>query len=412
MSPTAEAGLVRGIRRWDLVALVLNTVIGAGIFGLPAEVFRRAGTWSLFAYLVCAALVALILLCFAELGGRYVGTGGPYLYANEAFGPIASFEVGWLLWLAQLTAFAALCNLFVGYLGYFWPSAAEGSARGAVIVAIVLFLTVVNLVGVRRAALASNIFTVGKLVPLVLFVAVGLFFVRPEPFSLAVRPGAGTFSATVLLLVFAFAGFESAGIPAGETVDPRRDAPFALLTAMGFVAVLYLAIQVVCIGTLPGLAGSTRPLADASLGFVGGAGAAVMAAGALVSVMGTLNAIMLFAPRLLFAMAERGQIPRVVGATHARFHTPHVAILLSAAGVLWLSLSGTFIAAATISTLIRLIIYAITCAAVPVLRRRADAPPTAFRVPAGNVVAVAALLLCVALFSGSTLVQARNTLMA
>ncbi|MDE3155592.1 MAG: amino acid permease [Acidobacteriota bacterium] len=412
MTAAGDAGLVRGIRRWDLVALVLNTVIGAGIFGLPSEVFRRAGVWSLLAYLVCAGLVALILLCFAELGGRYTGTGGPYLYAREAFGPLAAFEAGWLLWLAQLTAFAALANLFVGYLGYFWPAASTGNGRTAVIVTMVVLLAALNLMGVKRAALASNIFTIAKLAPLLLFVAVGLFFLRPAHFVVTGPPAPGSFTASVLLLVFAFAGFESAGIPAGETVDPRRDAPFALLTAMAFVVLLYVAIQVVCIGTLPALAGSARPLADASLAFVGGAGATVMAAGALVSVAGTLNAIMLFAPRLLFAMAERGQVPAAVGATHPRFRTPYVAILLSAAAVLWLSLSGTFITAATMSTLIRLFIYAITCAAVPVLRRRAQAPATAFRVPAGDAVAVGALLLCAWLFAGSTFVPARNTLVA
>src|SRR3989440_1715138 len=172
-------GLVRGIRRWDLVAVTINGIIGAGIFGLPSKVYALIGSYSLIAFVVCAVVVMLIILCFAEVGSRFEQTGGPYLYAQQAFGSAVAFEVGWLIWLARLTAFAANCNLMISYLSFFWAPANTGMIRALIIVAVVVALTVLNVVGVRQAAIASNIFTIGKLVPMLIFIAVGLFFINP-----------------------------------------------------------------------------------------------------------------------------------------------------------------------------------------------------------------------------------------
>jgi APA family basic amino acid/polyamine antiporter len=412
VGPASEGALVRGIRKWDLIALVLNVIIGAGIFGLPSTLYRLVGPYSLVAFVVCALLAVLILLCFAEMASRFTTTGGPYLYARAAFGPLIGFEVGWLLWLARVTAFAALCNLFVEYLSYFWPAADAGMWRAVVVIAVVVALTGVNIAGVREAALVSDLFTVGKLIPLVLFVIVGTFFIDRESYSFGAAPDYRSFSTAVLLLVFAFSGFEMAVVPAGETLDPRRHAPLALLGGIAIVAVLYISIQAVCIGTLPDLATSARPLADAADRFLGAAGASIISFGALVSITGTLIAVMLSASRVLFAMAEHRQLPALLGATNRRFRTPHVAILLSAAAILALSLAGTFLSALTISTIIRLIMYGSTCAAVPVLRRKAGAPPAAFMAPAGTAVAICALGLVVWLLSNSASGEARTAAIA
>jgi amino acid transporter len=408
----AQAGLVREIRRWDLVALAINSIVGAGIFGLPSEVFRRIGTYSLFAFIVCALVVTLIILCFAEVGSRFTETGGPYLYAREAFGPVVGFEVGWLIWVARVTAFAANSNLLVDYLGFFWPAAGTGVGRAATIILVVGGLTAVNLTGVRNAANVGNFFTVAKLLPLVLFISVGLFFLEPTSFSLAAKPPFGEFSVSVLLLIYAFSGFEMAAIPGGELRDPRRDIPRALLVAIGVVAVLYFLIQFVAIGTLPGLASSSRPLADAGARFLGRTGGAIISAGALVSIAGNLNVILLVASRLPFAMAERRELPAFLAATHPRFRTPHLSVLLTAGAVLALALSGSFVYAATISVIARLLSYAITAAALPVFRRRSSAPPAAFRAPAGYAVTLATLLLAAWLLSNTTARQARDTAIA
>src|SRR5437868_8451822 len=183
----SSEGLVRGIRKWDLVAFTVNAVIGAGIFGLPAKAFSLIGSYSLIAFVACAFVVLLIILCLAEVGSRFDATGGPYTYARAAFCPTIAFEVGWLSWLARLTAFAANCNLMVSYLAYFWPSANNAVPRAIMIVSVVVVLTAVNLIGVRQAAIASDLFTIGKLLPMLAFVAVGLFFLNPHAFALVAR---------------------------------------------------------------------------------------------------------------------------------------------------------------------------------------------------------------------------------
>lgn len=408
MAETTREGLVRVIRRWDLGAIVLNSIIGAGIFGLPSAVFALVGVYSLFAFLFCAFLVTLIILCFAEVSSRYSETGGPYLYAREAFGPLVGFEVGWLMWIARITAFAANCNLLVAYFGFFVPSVETGTARAITITAIVTGLTAINIVGVRNATVLTNGLTIAKLVPLVLFVVIGLFFIDSNNYALGAQPEFGDFSVSVLLLVYAFTGFEMAAIPSGEARDPRRDLPWALLMSIAVVTVFYVLIQVVSIGTLPDLAASTRPLADAGGRFLGSMGAAIISAGALVSILGNLNVTLMVTPRLPFAMAERGELPGIIGRTHARFHTPHVAIYLTGLVVLVLTLTGTFVYAATISVIARLLAYASTCAALPVLRRREGSPVAEFIAPMGTAVAVVSLLLVAWLLTNSTLVQARD----
>jgi amino acid transporter len=409
--PTRE-GLVRGIGRWDLVAVAINGIIGAGIFGLPSKVFAQTGAYSLIAFIVCALVVVLIIVCFAEVGSRFSSTGGPYLYAREAFGPAVGFEVGWLMWLARLTAFAANCNLLIDYLAYFWPAAAEGYWREAIIVIVVGLLSLINIIGVRDAAMVGNFFTVGKLIPMVLFVAVGLFFINTQNYSFDTAPGYSAFSMSVLALVYAFTGFEMAVIPAGEIRDPQRNLPRAILIAIGIVALLYILIQFVCIGTLPGLATSQRPLADASSNFLGRAGGAIISAGVIVSIIGNLNVLILAGSRLPFAMSEGGELPRIVSATHRRFHTPHVAILITASVMLALTLWSTFSKQVNLSVIARLVSYSLTCAALPMLRRRRDAPPALFKVPGGVAISIVALALAAWLLSNSTWLDARDSLIA
>ncbi|HMG74628.1 MAG TPA: amino acid permease [Pyrinomonadaceae bacterium] len=410
--PPAETGLLRGIRKWDLVAVAINAVIGAGIFGLPSKVFALIGSYSLIAFIVCALVVTLIVLCFAEVGSRFDETGGPYLYAREAFGRTMAFEVGWLIWLARLTAFAANCNLMVSYLAFFWAPANSTIPRALIITGVILSLTALNVFGVRQAAIASNLFTVGKLIPMLTFIAGGLFFLNPHALELGARPSPGAFSQSVLLLIYAFTGFEMAAIPAGEIRNPQRHLPRALLISIAVVAFTYILIQVVCIGTLPELAGSQKPLADAGQRFMGTAGGAIISAGAIISIAGNLNIVLLSGSRVPFAIAEQRQLPSIFAAIHPRFFTPHIAILVTAGVMLVLTLRSSFVAALTISAIARLVTYAVTCAALPVLRRRADVPTPAFKVRGGPIIAMAALILAVWLLANSTLREAVTAVIA
>ena len=409
MQNHTDEGLVRGIRRWDLVAIAINGIIGAGIFGLPAKVYGLIGPYSIIAFVACALVVALIILCFAEVGSRFDDTGGPYLYAREAFNPAVAFEIGWLIWLARVTAFAANCNLLINYLAYFWNSATDTFWRAFVIVLVVTLLAIINLLGIRQAAIVSNVFTVGKLVPIIIFVGAGLFFLNPQAFVAQQDPAAGAFSQSVLLLVYAFTGFEMATIPAGEVRDPQKNMPRALLIAILVVAVLYILIQIVCVGTLPGLQNSTKPLADAGTQFLGTAGGAIISAGAIISITGNLNILLLSGSRLPFAMAEQKQLPAFIGTVHRSFFTPYVSILLTAGLMLLLTLKSSFVALLTISTIARLVTYGATCLALPVFRARRDAPAAMFRLQGGTVVAVLSLLLIAWLLLNATLNEVRAT---
>jgi len=412
---TAQSGLIRGIRRWDLVAVAINGIIGAGIFGLPSQVYALIGPYSLIAFAACALVVGLVVICFAEVGSRFSETGGPYLYAREAFGPVVGFEVGWLIWLARLMAFAANCNILIQYLGFFHPGIATGWARVVMIIVIAASLTAVNVLGVRKAALFSNVFTIGKMVPLVLFIVAGLFFLNPQNFSLPAQPAFFSFSKSVLLLVYAYTGFEMAIIPAGETRDPQRNLPFALLTSLVVVTVVYILVQAVCIGTLPELAASKRPIADASVRFLGTIGASVVTTGVAISIIGNLIVVILAAARMPFAMAAASELPRIFARTHSRFHTPHIAIIFTGAVMLALTFPGNIISSLTVSAIARLLAYIVTCAGLIAMRLRDEREmrfKAQFKAPAGVVLAVAALVLCVWLLTQTTRDDAKNAAVA
>ena len=405
----SNEGLSRDIRKWELVALLVNVTVGAGILKLPADVQRAVGNYSLLAFLVCAIVIGLIALCFAEVGSRFSGTGGPYLYARDAFGPTPAFFVGWLMWLTRLAGFATLVQVFVSYLGYFWPAAQSGLPRAVVITSLVVILTAINLIGVKQSARASDVFTISKLIPLLLFVIAGLFFIKSSAFTFSSAPTFSSFSSAVFVLIYVFSGFEAVLVNSGELQQPQRVIPFALMIALSASVVLFLLIQIVCIGVLPNLASSERPLADASQILIGRVGPIVISLGALISVFGTLNVIMLACTRLPFAMAVQGQLPSRLARVHKSFRTPHVAILVCAVVALLIAVSGTFIYAVKITVITRVIVYASTCVALPVLRRRSRAP---FSIPGGIPIALVCIGLCMWLLASSDWREARDVLVA
>jgi len=399
--------LVRGIGKWDFVALVVNITIGAGILGLPSKIFALVGLYSLAAIVGCAALIFLLILCFAEVGSRFSGTGGPYLYTLTILGPLTGFLAGWLLWLSRLFSFASVCNLLVDYTAYVWPSSGQGPIRVTLICAVIFALAAVNYSGIRPATRVNNIITIVKLSVLILFVGIGLFYIHPSNFRTVRVFNPSAMMSSVLLLVFAFSGFDVASVPAGEVIEPQRTVPKSLLIAIAIVSLLYWGIQYVCIGTLTGLSQSTKPIADAARIFMGTAGGYLITAGALITMLGTLNVLMLTSSRLLFAMAEQKQLPLQLCYVDKRFHTPWVAILITVAALLFLTVGGNFINTLTISAIIRLFTFITTCLALPMLRlKRGDRAP--FTVPGGGYIAAFAILVCLFLFANIDYTEAVN----
>jgi APA family basic amino acid/polyamine antiporter len=403
-----EPSLLRALGRWDLIALVINGIIGAGIFGLPGKIQALLGVYGLAAILVCAGIIGLVILCFAEVASRFTETGGPFLYAATAFGPLFGFLTGWALWIARVTGCCAICSLLLQYLADLDPAMNQGAGRFATATVIIGGLTVIHVQGIRRAALFGNLVTLAKLAPLLFFVALGLLHIDWTRLQHAGPPINEHFAEAVLLLGFAFVGWESVVVAAGETQDPRRDLPRALITGLILVAVLYGLIQLVCIGTLPQLATSERPLVDAGRTFLGPLGALMITLGAAVSMLGTLNGSMITISRLPYAMAAAGQLPRALAAVHPRYRTPHVAVLLSGLLVLGLTLSGHFVYLLTVSTISRLLVFGVTCAAMPKLRHSPGVPSARFVLPGGPAIPAAALALIAWLLASSSFAATRD----
>jgi basic amino acid/polyamine antiporter, APA family len=389
-----NGNLIRAAGRWDLTALAINGLIGSAIFGLPAGVAQLAGSSGVLACLLCGGIVSLIVLCFSEASSLFAGTGGPYLYAREAFGRSLGFTGGWMMYLARVSAFAANINLLVSYLGYFQPSFRQTLPRMATMVIVTSLFCGINIRGIRQGALVGDLLAAAKMLPLLAFVAAGLYTLDLSLLKSADALPHTDFGQAVLLYVFAFTGFEYAAIPAGEALHPRKHLPFAMLTALGTACILYAGIQVVCQGQLPQLARSQTAMADAAGIFLGPFGGSLIAATAIVSILGNLSAMVLISPRLTFALAEDRLLPAKAAKLHPKYSTPHISILLYGALTLGLALSGTFVGLVRISAVARVIPYALTCLAVPRLRVLFPDAPDRFRLIGGGVIPVMAAVLC------------------
>ena len=401
----APAGLRRELGRWDLTALGVNQVIGAAVFAQPALLAAQAGAWSPWMVAAVGLASMLIALSFAEVGSRFDGTGGPYLYTRAAFGRFAAFEVGWMLWFTRAASWAAVINVLATSLGYYWPAVTAGLPRAALITTIIAAIAAINVRGIRLSSYVVNALTLGKLLPLLIFIAVGLTAIDPARLGPDAPLTLGAVSSTGLLLIFAFGGYEVIPVPAGEAKDPTRAVPFALVITIVVVTVVMTLAQVVAVGTLPGLAASSTPLADAAALFLGGAGAAMMTLGATVSATGNNMGQAISGPRNLFALAEHGDLPPFFGRVHPRFRTPVTAILVTAAVALVLALSGRFALLAATSAISRLIVYVFTCAAAIRLRQTrfaATVRPATFRVPFGPLIPSLAIVIALAILAGAS----------
>jgi APA family basic amino acid/polyamine antiporter len=407
----AQAGgaptLVRALGRWTLAALVVNAILGSGIFGLPATVSRHLGDAAPWAWIVGALGNGVIMLCFAEVASRFTAAGGAYLYARAALPRLVALQIGWLAFLIRATAAAAGANLFTVNLAEFLPAAERETVRIAILTLLFGILTALNVHSVKDGARWSNFFTAAKLTPLAIFLAAGGLYLATHD---AVAPAAevatrgGTAAAwlqAVLLIAFAYGGYDGALMAMGEAKDPRRDAPYALVLAMVVLAGLYTAVQLVVDGVLADPAASPRPLVAAAEVFLGPWGGALLAAGALISIAGFLGANFLGSPRVLYALAENHDVPRLFGRVHPRFRTPYVAIVVFGLAVWALAVRGSFEWNAALSAIARLFVYGSTCIVLLVLRRRGPTSLSSrlssdarFVLPGGPLFAGVGLVFC------------------
>ena len=405
---SSTPALRRELGKWALTAIGVNQVIGSGIFRLPADLAASAGAWSPFLVAGVGLASLLIALCFAEVSSRFDATGGSYLYTRAAFGRFLSFEVGWMLWFTRVASWASVLHVLAGSLALYWPVLNAGWPRAVLITGVVTTIAAINVRGIKLSSVVVNFFTVGKLLPLLAFVAVGVFFMDFE----RLRPDASVpvtdLATGALLLIFAYGGYETVPVPAGEARDPRSAVPFALIMTIIVVTIVMVLVQVVTLGTLEQATRTATPLADAAGVFMGAAGVLLLTVGATISTSGNSMGQALSGSRSLYALAEQRDVPRVFGYVHPRFRTPSNAILFTCAVSLALALSGTFVTLAAASAISRLLVYVATAASVVILRQPKYAgvvQPATFTLPLGPVIPAAAILISLSIIAGATRVQ-------
>ena len=397
--------LKRALGRWDLTALGVNQVIGGAIFLWPAQVAAQIGAWSPVGFILIGVLSLSVALCFAELSSRFDTTGGPYLYTRAAFGDFVGFEIGWMQWFSRATSQASIMAATAVALGYYWPALTSGWPRAAFLLALTLIFGALNIRGVRHGSFVVNVMTVGKLVPLALFIAIGLAYVQPARLTMLPPITLQQSLAAGLLLIFIYGGYEVVPVPAGESLDPRRDVPFAMVATIVSVMIFMTLTQIVAQGVLVNVADHATPIADAAAAFMGASGALLIGIGSVVSMTGNNAGQVLSGSRMIFALAERGQLPRVLARIHPTYRTPSNAIIFTSAVALTLALSGSFAQIALVSALARLLMYGGSAAAT--LRLRSPqfagvAKPAGFTAPFGAVTPILAMCVCAGLAAGAT----------
>lgn len=390
-SKKAKIGLL------SMILLGFNSIVGTGIFLLPNKAMKLMGTASLGVILFDALLAISIALCFAEAGSMFNKGGGPYLYTKKAFGDFPAFEVGIMTYAICIIAAATMAVGFATALSVFWPAAAKGTTKDIIVVAVIVVLAIINLLGVNFTKIILNIATVGKLVPLILFIAVGIFFIKGSHFTPVLPHGvytSGSFGAAALLIFFAFTGFESLALGAEDMDNPSKNIPKAIVIVMIIVAAVYMLIQVVSIGILgQGLVNDLTPVSTATQMFLGPFGADFISLGILVSIIGINVAQSFYTPRIAKSLAEDGLLPKPMAKLSDR-NVPYIAIIISSIIAIPIALSGSFTELAVISSISRFAQYLPTCLSILVLRRKKDLNAT-FRMPLGPVIPILASIVSI-----------------
>ncbi|MEI0488592.1 APC family permease [Brachyspira pulli] len=393
---------------FSIILLGINAIVGTGIFLLPNQAYAEVGVTSIAVIVFDAFLVISIALCFAEMGGMYKNNGGPYLYAKDAFGDFVGFEVGIMKWAISIIAWAAMAMGFPTALGAVWEPAQNPVVQKIIAITILVLLGIMNIMGVKISKIMNNIVTTGKLIPLILFVTVGIFFIKGENFVNPVSETGevvlkGTFGSAALLIFYAFTGFESIGVAAGDMDNAKKNVPLAICIVLILVAIIYILIQVNSIGILgASLATTSTPVATAAEKFLGKWAGAMVTAGTLISIGGINIASSFLTPRAGVAMSDEHQLPSFISKRNSK-DVPYVAVIISVVLTALVTLTGSFTTLAAISVVSRFAQYIPTCLAVPVMRKKAPDMERGFVLPLGPVIPIIATVVSLWLLSQSDL---------
>lgn len=378
--------------------LAINGMIGAGIFGVPAKTFALAGEFSPWIFVICAILIAPIMLSFGELASSFRSTGGPMLFVGMAYGPFAGFQAGWAYYVARITAYSANMNLMVLSVGFFWPAAAEPVPRLVLMAIASVIIIGLNIVNAKATMGYLGIITLLKLSPLVALALYGLFSWDGSAVeSIAQVPNVTDMGAALLLVIYAYVGFESSTVPAGESKDPQRDMHRALVMALVVATALYALIQLAAQQLVPDLAQSDGPLLAAGEAWLGPIGASLVAIGIVTSVGGNLISSTFSSARISYRMGLDGYLPKWFSALNASYATPVYSVLFFGIAGFLLSASGSFVYLAVLSVFTRLMLYLACFVSMPAVRRNGEA--NSYRLPGGWFIPGSAILVCLGLLT-------------
>jgi APA family basic amino acid/polyamine antiporter len=400
--------LIRALGVPTLTASIVNATVGAGIFVLPAIVAAGLGAAAPIAYIICAVVMVLVVTSFAIAGSRVSLTGGLYAYVEVAFGSYVGFLAGVLLWLTNVLAVAGVASAIVASVAMIFPLVQGGLGRLLLLVLIFFGLAFINIRGVRGGAGTVAGLTIAKLLPLLLFISVGVFFIQPGTVGWSVWPGSDAVGKTVLLLIFAFMGIELALVPSGEVKNPSRTVPRSIFLALAITTALYIAIQLVAQGALGTELSkfADAPLAEAASRFLGSTGRSIILVGMVISAFGYVSGDILGSPRTLYAFGRNGILPARMAAVHPRFRTPHVAIIVHAVIACALAVTGTFESLAKLSNIAALLLYLFCCsAAFELVRRNVVSDGKPFSMPGERVVPFLAIAIVLWILSHATFAE-------
>jgi amino acid transporter len=399
-----KAQLIRGIGGIGGAFLVLNGMIGAGIFALPSAVAARAGVLSPWLFVGAGLLIIMIVLAFAELGSYFRDSGGPALYSTTAFGPVVGFGTSWIYYVSRIASISANSHAIAIYLGTVWAWFDTPWGHNVVVVVVLGGLTLVNVLGVKDGIRTLGVFTFFKLIPLIMLVVLSMQFVNAETLFPEALPTIEDPGGTMLLLFYAFIGFEAVLMTAGETKNPRRTIPLSMIKTVIVITVLYFLIMLAYVAVLPDDLDSGASLAEVARRLAGGTGAIIIALTAVFSIGGNLAASVLSGSRLTLSMAEQQLLPQWFGRIHEKFSSPANSILFFGGISMVIALSGSFVKLAIASTLTRMIVYSVSIASLPIIKRQADPEvvASAFRLKGGYTIPVIALGLCIWMASHSS----------
>jgi len=396
-----KSNLARTIGKFGVAALAINGLIGAGIFALPAGAYAYTGNLSPWVFLLCALLMSVIIICFAQLSMGFTQTGGPVAYTQKAFGDHAAFQTTWLLYVGRVTALAANTNALVLYISVIFPSVTQGVGHYFSITFILLLLLWLNLHRTNQTISVINSVTILKLFPLLIFVIIGLGYLDSAKIMDFNVEQVTDLNTALLLLVYAYIGFEGAVVPAGESENPKKSIAKALIGTLVFTALLYFLMQSITISVLSDASSTKTPIADGAFVMLGQPGLMMISIAAIFSIFGNLSTVVFTAPRMTYALAEQGNLPKWFAQLSNNTSVPASSIIFLVIVALVLALTGSFIWLAIVSSLARLIGYFLTMAALIKLRPEL-VKNKHWKLPAGILIPILALFICVWLGSAAS----------